>query len=141
MNAYAASADAYLQQRILNASPEQQAALIMEAGQLHLGRAIQALARNDFATATRSYIRVAEVIQEATIRLDLEGGGELAHNLAKLYEWWTRNIMVASREKNTVRLAAVASSMGEIRQAWEQHHQKKVGAARISTFQFGDQVG
>lgn len=141
MNAYARTANAYLNQRILGASPEQQAALIMEAGQLHLGRAIQALNRNDPSAATSSYIRVSEVIQEATIRLNLEDGGELAHNLAKLYEWWTQEIMVASRTRNTARLAAVASSMGEIRQAWEEHHQKKAGTVQVSTFQFGDRVG
>ena len=141
MNGYARSADAYLNQRILGASPEQQAALIMEAGQLHLGRAIQALARNDFDAATRSYIRVSEVIQEATIRLDLEQGGEAAQSLAKMYDWWTREIMAASRTKDSARLARVASSMGEIRQAWEEFHQKRVGASRVSTFQFADRVG
>ena len=141
MNGYARSADAYLSQRILGASPEQQAALIMEAGQLHLGRAIQALARNDFDAATRSYIRVSEVIQEATMRLDLEQGGEAAQSLAKMYDWWTREIMAASRTRNSARLAAVASSMGEIRQTWEEFHKKQVSASRVSTFQFADRVG
>jgi flagellar protein FliS len=141
MNAYVKNANAYLNQRILGASPEQQAALIMEAGQLHLGRAIQALNRNDPAAATSSYIRVSEVIQEATIRLDLEGGGELAHNLAKLYAWWTQEIMMASRSKHVARLAAVVSSMGEIRQAWEEFHRKKTGTISVPTFQLGDRVG
>ena len=141
MNAYARSADAYLTQRILGASPEQQAALIMEAGQLHLGRAIQALKRNDPAAATSSFIRMTEVIKEANLRLDLENGGELATNLQKLYGFWMKEIMLASRAKDTARLAAVALGMGEIRQTWEQHHEKKAGAARVATFKLGDQVG
>jgi flagellar protein FliS len=141
MNAYAKSADAYLTQRILGATPEQQAALIMEAGQLHLGRAIQALNRNDSSAATRSFIRVTEVIKEANLRLNLEDGGELATNLVKLYRWWMKEIMLASRAKDTKRLAAVAKSMGEIRQTWEQYHEKKAGTTRVSTFQLGDQVG
>ena len=141
MNAYARSADAYLSQRILGTSPEEQAALIMEAGQLHLGRAIQALNRSDLSAATRSYIRVSEVIQEATLRLDLEGGSELAHNLAKLYDWWMREVMDASRTKDTTRLAAVADGMGEIRQAWEQYYKKKLGTSGVPAFQLGSQVG
>jgi flagellar protein FliS len=141
MNAYAKSADAYLTQRILGASPEQQAALIMEAGQLHLGKAIQALNRNDPSAAAGSFIRVTEVIKEANLRLNLEDGGELAKNLEKLYDWWMKQIMLASRAKDTSLLAAVAQSMGEIRQTWEQLHEKKIGAARISTFQLGDRVG
>jgi flagellar biosynthetic protein FliS len=141
MNAYAKSADAYLNQRILGASPEQQAALIMEAGQLHLGQAILALNRNDFSAATRSYVLVAKVIQEAKLGLNLVNGGECAHTLSKLYDWWTREIMAASRTKDTNRLAAVALGMGEIRQAWEQFHRKKLGTTGVSAFQFGDRVG
>jgi flagellar protein FliS len=141
MNAYAKSADAYLTQRIMGASPEQQAALIMEAGQLHLGRAIQALNRDDPSAATSSFIRVTEVIKEANLRLDLENGGELAQNLQKLYRWWMKEVMLASRAKDTNRLAMVARAMGDIRQTWEQYHEKKTGAARITTFQLGDQVG
>ena len=140
MNAYARSADTYLTQRILNASPEQQAALIMEAGQLHLGRAIQAVTRNDVAAAANSFLRVADVIAEATVRLDLEAGGEAAQNLKKLYDFWTGEIMVASYAKDTARLTGVMQGMGEIRQAWEQLHEKKVGATAPPSLQLGDQI-
>lgn len=139
MNAYARTADAYLSQRVLGAGPEQQAALIMEAGQLHLGKAIQALSRNDKTAASHSFIRVSEVIREATLRLDLESENEAAKSLKRLYDWWTLEIMVASGLCDTTRLAAVAHGMGEIRQAWEQLHREKAGAKRVTTFQLGDQ--
>ncbi len=141
MNAYARSADAYLTQRVMGASSEQLAAIIMEAGQLHLGRAVQALDRNDTAAATSSFIRITEVIKEANLLLNLEEGGELAMNLQRLYRWWMKEVMLASRSKDTVRLTAVSQAMGELRQTWEQYHVQKVGATRVSTFQLGDQVG
>lgn len=140
MNAYAKSADAYRTHRILGASPEQQAALIMEAGQLHLGRAIRALTDNNLPAAINSFLRVSEVILEATVRLDLEGGGELAQNLKRLYDHWTTEIMIASKAKDTARLEAVVHGMGEIRMAWEQFHEKKAGAGAATRFQLGDQV-
>ena len=105
MNAYAKSADTYLTQRILGASPEQQAALIMEAGQLHLGKAIRSLNENNLPAAVNSFLRVSEVILEATARLDLEGGSELAQNLKRLYDFWTAEIMLASKARDTARLA------------------------------------
>lgn len=141
MNAHAKTAGAYLAQRVMGTSPEQQAALIMEAGQLHLGRAIQALNRKDPASATASFVRFTEVISEANLRLNHEDGGDLAENLWKLYGWWTREVMLASRAQDTARLAAVAQSMGEIRQAWEQLHEKRAGAGVRSSVGFGDQVG
>ncbi len=141
MNAYARTVDAYLTQRVMGASPELLAALVMEAGQLHMGRAILALERNDVSEATRCFIRVTEVIKEASFHLNLEEGGELASNLQKLYNWWMKEIMLASRDKDTARLAAVSQAMGELRMTWEQCHEKKAATLRVSTFQFGDQVG
>ena len=135
MNAYAKSADTYLTQRILGTSPEQQAALIMEAGQLHLGRAIRSLNENNLPAAVNSFLRVSEVIMEATVRLDLDSGSELAQNLKRLYDFWTIEIMLASKARDTARLAAVAKGMGEIRTAWEQFHEKKVGAGATSATQ------
>lgn len=132
MNAYAKSAGTYLTQRILGASPEQQAAFIMEAGQLHLGKAIRALSDNNLSLAVASFLRVSEVIREATDRLDLEGGGELAQNLLRLYEFWTMEIMIASKAGDTARLAAVGRGMGEVRSAWEQYHEKKLGEGAVT---------
>jgi len=113
----------------------------MESGVLHLGKAIHALNENNFSTATGRFIRVAEVIQEASIRLNLEDGGEAARSLEKLYRWWTAEIMEAARLKDTARLAGVARGMGEIRQAWEQLHLQKVKADHTGAFSFQDQVG
>ena len=119
MNAYAKSADTYLTQRILGASPEQQAALIMEAGQLHLGKAIRSLNENNLPAEVNSFLRGSEEIMEATAE-----------------------IMLASKARDMARLAAVAKGMGEIRTAWEQFHEKKAGAGAPATTrpQLGDQV-
>jgi flagellar protein FliS len=140
VNVYARTADAYLTQRILGATPEQQAALIMEAGQLHLGRAIQALKQNNLPSATGSFIRVAEVIMEATTRLDLDEGGEVSLNLKRLYDWWTREILVSSKARDTTRLEAVMQGMGEIRQAWERLHEKNTANDRAIPASPGDRV-
>ena len=125
----------------------------MEAGQLHLGKAIRSLNENNLPAAVNSFLRVSEVIMEATARLDLEGGSELAQNLKRLYDFWTAEIggflwtrynliMLASKARDTARLAAVAKGMGEIRTAWEQFHEKKAGAGAPATTrpQLGDQV-
>lgn len=140
MNAYAKSADAYLTQRVMGASPEQQAALIMEAGQRHLGKAIQALNRKDISGAASSLTRVLDAITEATLRLNYEDGGELVENLEKLYDWWTRELVVAGHLKDAGRLGAVAEQMGDIRQAWEQLHEKKTAGAQGEAASFGSQV-
>jgi len=140
VNAYAKSADAYLTQRVMGASPEQQAALIMEAGQRHLGKAVQALNRKDISGAASSLTRVLDAITEATLRLNYEDGGELVENLEKLYDGWTRELVAAGHLKDSRRLAVVAEQMGDIRQAWEQLHEKKTGTVLGASPSFGNQV-
>jgi flagellar protein FliS len=119
--------DTYLAQRVFSASPEQQAALLMEAGQRHLGKAMQALQRRDRGGATHSFIRVAEVLAEATLRLDLAQGGEVAHNLSRLYGWWGHEVMVASAAQDVARLEGVAQGMSGLREAWEHLHRRRQG--------------
>lgn len=140
MNAYAKSADTYLAQRIQNASPEQLAALIMEAGVIHVGKAIRALNNRDLTAANSSYLRISECIMEATVLLDLEGGGEVARNLKELYDWWNAQLLLASKHNDVARLETILNGMNEIRQAWEQLHETKAGTAGQPSFQAGDQI-
>jgi flagellar protein FliS len=140
MNAYAQSADAYLTQRITGASPEQQAALLMEAGQRFLGKGIKAIEQKDPVALARSLARVAEIITEAAFRLNHEEGGELVQNLLKVYDWWTREILEASPAKDAARLRVISHHMGEIRQAWEKLHEKRTTGAQASDLRLGDRV-
>ncbi|HEY3399495.1 MAG TPA: flagellar export chaperone FliS [Geothrix sp.] len=140
MNAYAQSADTYLVQRVMGASPEQQAALLMEAGQRYLGKAIKAIEQKDHLEVSRCFIRVTEIINESISRLNLEDGGELAQNLSRVYDWWTREIFEASSTKDTARLKVLSHHMGELRQAWEQLHEKQAKAFQGSEFKLGDRV-
>ena len=132
--------DKYLVQRVMAAGPAQQAALLMECGQRFVGKALKAMEQKNHFEASRCLSRVTEVINEATLRLNHEEGGELVENLVKIYDWWTWEVFEASTAKDTTRLAAVSHHMGEIRQAWEQLYEKQVKAAMSGQFQVGDRV-
>jgi flagellar biosynthetic protein FliS len=141
MNAYAQSVDTYLVQRVMGASSEQQAALLMEAGQRYIGKGLKALELKDHAEAARCFIRVTDIINESVCRLNYDDGGELVQNLLKVYRWWTQEILEGSKAKDSARLMAVSKHMGEIRQAWEQLHEKKAQAISPSEFLVGNLVG
>ena len=140
MNNYAQSADQYLAQRIMGASPEQQAALLMEAGQLFLGKAIRAMEQKEPFEVARYLGQVAKIINESIIRLNREDGGELVQNLLKVYGWWTSELFEAGSSKDTARLRVLSHHMGQIRQAWEQLHQKQLMASPASQFELRAQV-
>lgn len=135
MNAYAQSSDQYLAQRVLGASPEQQAALLMEAGQLFLGKAIRAMERKEHSEVARHLGQVAKIINEAVVRLNMEDGGEVVQNLMKIYAWWTSELFRAGGSKDTAILKAVSGHMGQIRQAWEQLHEKNIKTSSTSEYE------
>lgn len=140
MNQTSQPVDKYLVQRVMAASPVQQAALLMECGQRFLGKAVKAMEQKDHFEAGRCLGRVTEVINEATLRLNHEDGGELVQNLSKIYDWWTWEVFDASSTKDGSRLAAVSQHMGEIRQAWEQLHEKQARELHGADQRVGDRV-
>jgi flagellar protein FliS len=112
--------DAYLTQRVLNATPELQMALLMEAGQLFIGKAIKAINTKNYFEMANYLGRVNEILLECMVRLDYNSGIELVSNLYKLYEWWMSEVMEAGRLKDTSKLLMVSKYMGELRHSWEQ---------------------
>lgn len=141
MTPYAKASDQYLTQRVMGASPEQLVALLLEGAQRFLAQATQALSRKDYATKGKALNRVSAIVEELSIRLDHEGGSDLAVNLLRLYDWWGREIVAAGAQLDVSRLERVSLQMGEMRQAWEQAYQARVGVAGKAGFQVGGMVG
>ena len=114
----------YLQQRVLTASPEQQMALLMEAGQKFLGNAIRAMGKGEHISVGVALSRVAEILNECIYRLNHREGGELVANLMTIYDRWIKDLFEAQAHKDTSKLENMLAYMGELRQTWEQLNKK-----------------
>lgn len=142
MTPYAKASDHYLVQRVMGASPEQLVALLLEGAQRFLAQAMQAIGRKDFAAKGHALNKTTAIVEELMMRLDLEGGGEVAGNLFRLYDWWGREIVEAGAALDARRLEHLSRQMGEIKGSWEQAYQQRVGAAPGSgDFKTKDLVG
>jgi flagellar secretion chaperone FliS len=64
--------------------------------------------------------RAVAIIDELRASLNLDVGGELAANMAELYEYSSRQLMRANLEARTEPLDEVAKLLREIRSAWIQ---------------------
>ncbi len=141
MQPYAKASGQYLAQRVLGASPQQLMALLLEGGQRFLAQAAQAIGRRDIAAKAQFANKALAVVEELTLRLNHEEGGELVGNLVRIHDWWTREILAASAAKDPARLDRVGRQMGELRQAWEQAELKRTGAQDGPALQVRDLVG
>lgn len=116
---YYNAVDSYRKQQVLVFSAEKQAALLMEAGQVSISKAIKAIKEKNFNEMGSRLLRSIDIIDECIFRLDIESGEEAALNLLKIYDWWSRDIFEVAITHNMERLKTIYEYMGELKQTWE----------------------
>lgn len=131
-------ADRYLVQRIQGASPEQLVVILLEGAQRFLNQATAAIRNRDIPGKARSINKVSAIVEELTVWLDLEKGGEVATNLARVYDWWLHELFEASQANNPDRLDHLMHQMSDIRGAWEDLHRQRAGAQPSATVVGGE---
>ena len=84
-------------------------------------RAKGAIQQGDTATKVAEIGRAVRIIQEGLrTSLDLENGGELAANLANLYDYCVMRLTQANAASDTTLLDEVASLIKPVAEAWRQ---------------------
>lgn len=113
-------AEQYLTQRINGASPEQLVAILLEGAQKFLLQAIAAIRNRDIPTKAKMVNKVSAILEELTIGLNHEEGGELVMNLARIYEWWLKELFEASQKNEPARLEFICAQISDMRATWNQ---------------------
>jgi flagellar protein FliS len=66
----------------------------------------------------RAVQRVQNGLTELMCALDMERGGEISKNLFRLYEFYSRHLTQAIKDRSVQALRDVAGMMGMLREAW-----------------------
>ena len=74
--------------------------------------------RKETAEKARLINRAVSIIGELRNSLDLRSGGQIAANLAELYEYMCRRLLQATTENRAEMLDEVSTLLHEIRAAW-----------------------
>jgi flagellar protein FliS len=93
--------------------------MLMDGALERIAMARGCLQRGDVGQKAALLQRVASILAELRMSLDLERGGALAQNLRELYDYMERQILRANFESKTQYLDEVASLLLEIRSAWQ----------------------
>jgi flagellar protein FliS len=117
---YSDAKDAYLESRVLSASP-------MELVQMMNGAAIAAvrdarrhLAAGDIAARSRSVTKACEIVIELAASLDLKRGGQVAVELSRLYDFLLGRLMDGNATQTDGPLAEALSVLTTLGEAWEE---------------------
>ena len=92
--------------------------MLMDGALQRIAAARGCLDRHDLGQKAQLLQRSVAIIAELRGSLDQQRGGDLAQNLAELYEYMTRQLLRANAENKAHFLDEVTGLLGEVRAAW-----------------------
>ena len=81
-------------------------------------KAEEELGSQDVEKMVRAVQRVQNGLTELMCALDMEKGGDIAKNLFRLYEFYSRHLTQAIKDRSAQALRDVAGMMSMLREAW-----------------------
>jgi len=105
---------------VMSASPQALVVMLYDGAIKAIALARAEMLRKDFAAKGEQLSKAIGIIDEGlNASLDLEAGGEIALNLAALYDYMTRQLMVANLRNEPDILDEVSRLLRELKGAWE----------------------
>lgn len=116
MNIPSASANAYKQQQILTATPEQLILMLYNGCIKFINESIKAMEAKDIQQAHNSCIRAQDIVTELVASLDMQY--PISKELATLYEYVSHELVTANLKKEPVHLDNAKMVITNIREGW-----------------------
>lgn len=110
------TANAYKNQQIMTASPEELTLMLYNGALKFMAESIQAIEEKKFEKAHETNIRSQNIIREFMVTLDMQY--ELSHNLYEIYDYMHRSLIEANLKKDAAKLKEVRDLLRELRDAW-----------------------
>ena len=108
-----------VQSMVDGASPQQLIKMLFDGLVASINAARGAIERGDINEKVRHIGKAVRILQEGLLgALDREKGGELAGNLASLYEYCTTRLTLAKARNDVSMVDEVASLVGTVAQGW-----------------------
>jgi flagellar protein FliS len=102
------------------ADPHKLIVMLMDGVLERIGSARGAMEHGETDASNRLIHRAVEILQELRGSLNMEAGGEIAANLADLYDYCGRQLVRANIENKPDLLDEVGNLLRQIRSAWIQ---------------------
>jgi flagellar protein FliS len=127
---------AYRRIRTETASPADLILQLYDGLLNNLQRADNAMAEtHDLAAANAALLRAQDIVAELVASLDMDAG-EIAEQLADLYQYVYRRLIEANLQKDRAAVAEVSRLMGRIRDAWAQIVSTAPAAAAAGAYSY-----
>jgi flagellar protein FliS len=109
---------AYRQQSVLTAPPGRLVVMLYDGCLRFLYQSAHALRDNDRMTSVSRMRRAEAIIDELTVTLDFERGGEIASRLQGIYTFCRRHLAEAWRDGDAAKIDEVIALLADLRETW-----------------------
>ena len=110
-----------VQSMVDSASPQQLIKMLFDGLLASINAARGAIERGDINEKVRHIGKAVRILQEGLLgALDREKGGELAGNLASLYEYCTTQLTLANARNDASMVVEVAGLVSTVAQGWNE---------------------
>lgn len=105
---------------VSSADPHRLISMLFQGALLAIANAKNGILRNDIPAKGTAITKAIAIIGEGLhASLDKKAGGELALNLASLYEYMVQRLVIANSKNDTAILDEVSGLLNEIKGAWD----------------------
>jgi flagellar protein FliS len=111
--------DSYRESEILSADPMKLVEILYRAAIESISDARGYLARGVIRERSNAISKACEILIELALNLDLQRGGDIARNLAKLYDYMQYRLLQANAEQTDKPLAEVDSLLRTLLEGWQ----------------------
>lgn len=116
-----AYAQVSIESGVMNASPHQLIEMLFDSANSAMVRARLFMQQGDIAAKGEALSKAINIIDNGLkAGLDQEKGGELAANLAALYDYMTRRLLQANLRNDVQAIEEVEGLLSNIADAWKQ---------------------
>ncbi|NUQ01490.1 MAG: flagellar export chaperone FliS [Armatimonadetes bacterium] len=115
---YAPALETYRRQQVETASPMQLVRMLYDAMLQSTREAKVALEAKDYATANDRLQHAQRVVEELDHAVDEEKGGDIAHNLRRLYDFLVQRLIYVNITKSVNALEDTEMVMEEMHAMW-----------------------
>lgn len=98
--------------------PHRLIVMLLDGALERIATARGCMQRNETSEKARLINRAMSIIGELRNSLDLRNGGQIAANLAELYDYMCRRLLLATTENKVEMLDEVNTLLHDIRSAW-----------------------
>jgi len=120
--------DQYLNVNFTTASPARLVVMTYDAAIRSLKEARRGIRENDYQRRVRNFDLSVALIGELRKSLNKERGGEIADKLDALYQYFTRELLMANVTNDADRIEPIINIMVELRASWEKARQDLANA-------------